>query len=636
VNPGSSRIEYWLYLFKPAFKFLLKLLILLSLLKCIFFLYNVHSGQGWKINNFRTLLVVIGWSVFYDVAVISLLALPLSILFFLFRRKGLIVKIIYFIFGAIFAFMVLLNVTDIFYFPFKLQRADAELLYVLRNPFEQVNATYFLVAVSIIIAFFLLALLIYKWMTGFFKSFKSINYGAASVVFFLIICLAILLSGAKKFLPTYPLVSIRYNQLPLTQNSFHQFMYSLFRKNESTIFNGDYIQNMPDFERLTIIKKNVVENSSPKNIVLFIMESVPYDFFDSGSQYKVKMPFLDSLVTKSTFFTDAFSYSHNSNKGITAILAGTPTVTEIPLYHSAYTSMPMVHVGSALATDGYSSAFFIGDNYDNFGFAKCINWLGIQRYYCMTDIPGYRHMEKHTMGLHDEYVLHFMQDKIDRLPAPFFAINFNISTHFPNDLPAHFKEKYPLINRTPHMKTMSYYNECLAAFFKHAVQQPWYKNSVFIFCSDHWMNPDFNNFKNDVEKNFRIALFIFDPQKNIQAIVHTPVSQLDVVNTILNSGNYKKEFISYGDDLLQMPPDSNRVVFAKENNVLYEAFDSSYVLGFNVIQGKPEFCYNYLEDKKRTNNLIGNNSDRNVNRLLFKMESFLHTAYIQYEKKKAD
>ena len=620
---------------KPAFNFLIKLLLLLSLLKCIFFLYNVHSGQGWKISNLRTALLVTGWSVFYDIAVISLLSLPLVILVNLFKKNKVIVKGICFVFSGMFAFMVLLNTIDIFYFPFKLQRSDAELMYVLRDPFGEVNTTYFLVAASVIVAFFLLALLMYKWMADFFKSIKSRSYGVASIAFFLLIWMVILLSGTKKLLPTYPLVNVSYNQLPLTQNSFHQFIYSLFRKNESTVFNEDYIRNMPESERLTIIKKNIIENNHSKNIVLFIMESVPYDFFDSGSQYKVKMPFLDSLVTKSAFFTNAFSYSHNSNKGITAILSGTPTITEIPLYHSAYTSMPLTHVGLALGSEGYSSDFFIGDSYDNFGFAKCVNWLGIQHYYCMSDIPGYQNMEKHTMGLHDEYVLHFMQDKIDQSPQPFFAVNFNISTHFPNDLPSHFNEKYPLINRTPHMKTMSYYNECLSDFFHHASGQPWYQNSIFIFCSDHWMNPDFSNFKNDVEKNFRIGLFIFDPQKNRQTVIHTPVSQLDVVNTILHSGNYKNDFISYGDDLLNMPPDSSRVVFAKENNVLYEDFDSSYVLGFNVIQGKPEFCYNYIEDKKRTNNLIGKNHDENVRRLLFKMKSFLHTAYVQYENKKA-
>lgn len=49
------------------------------------------------------------------------------------------------------------------------------------------------------------------------------------------------------------------------------------------------------------------------------MESVPYDFFDSSSAYKVAMPFFDSLLQKSVFYKNAFGYSHESNKGITAI-----------------------------------------------------------------------------------------------------------------------------------------------------------------------------------------------------------------------------------------------------------------------------------------------------------------------------
>jgi len=622
-------------MFKPAFQFLIKLLILLCLLKCIFFLYNLHVGQGFKINDFRTAVTVIGWSFFYDVAVVSFLALPLALLFVVAKKSKAAIKISRLVFSALFAFMVLLNITDIFYFPFKLQRADAELLYVLRNPFETDSTMYFLVAVFIFIAFVFLAVLMYKWIDIFFRSLQSGNRGIESVVFFSIISITILLTGTKRFVPTYPLVNVSYNQLPLAQNSFHQFVFSLFRKNESTIFNEDYIRNMPASQRLKIIKRNFHSNDSAKNIVLFIMESVPYDFFDSTSPYKVNMPFLDSLVKMSTFFTRAFSYSHNSNKGIIAILAGVPTITEIPLYHSAYTSMPITHIGSVLGSKGYSSDFFAGDNYDDFGFAKCTNWLGFQHYYCMKDIPGHQGMEKHTMGLHDEYVLQFMRNKIDQLRPPFFAVNFNISTHFPDNVPTHFKEKYPLVNRTAHMKTMSYYNECLSNFFKHASQQPWFQNTTFIFCSDHWMYPNSKDLKNDVEKNFRIALFIFNPQKNRQTIIHTPVSQLDVVNTILHAGAYKKEFISYGDDLLQMPADSNRIVFAKENSVLYEAFDSSYVLGFNVVKGKPEFCYNYVTDKNRESNLITDSSNENVKRLIHKMKSFLFTTYLQYENKTA-
>ncbi len=219
---------------------------------------------------------------------------------------------------------------------------------------------------------------------------------------------------------------------------------------------------------------------------------------------------------------------------------------------------------------------------------------------------------------------------------PFFATGFNISTHFPGNVPPTFKEKYPAINKTARMKTMSYYNDCLAEFFSKAKLQSWYDNTVFIFCSDHWMYPDFNDLKNDVEKNFRIATFIFDPQNEDGKIINTPVSQLDIMNTVLHISDYKNQLISYGEDLLLTPADSNRVVFAKANNVLYQAFDSSYVLGFNVVQGKPEFCYNYVADTARRSNLIHSPGNENVVRLTQKMKEFLHTGYLQYENKKVN
>ena len=136
MNPVTPRMHFNFLRFKSECTFLLKLLILLSLLKCIFFFYNLHSGQGWQVTGFSNIIILLCWSVFYDIFIISVLAIPLTILFFLFKNKRTIIKIGSFIFSALFSFMVLLNIIDIFYFPFKLQLTDAELLYLLRNPFH--------------------------------------------------------------------------------------------------------------------------------------------------------------------------------------------------------------------------------------------------------------------------------------------------------------------------------------------------------------------------------------------------------------------------------------------------------------------------------------------------------------------
>lgn len=306
-------------------------------------------------------------------------------------------------------------------------------------------------------------------------------------------------------------------------------------------------------------------------------------------------------------------------------------MTEIPLYHSNYASIKMTAPGTTLTQQGYTSSFFIGDSYDDFGFAKCCNWLGIENYYSREKIPGHKKMESHTMGLHDRYVLDFMSYKMNEMKQPFFAVNYNTSTHFPNHLPGSYTEKYPGQNFSDEMKCMSYYNECLELFFKNAEKKSWYNNTVFIFCSDHWMYPDARSLSADIVQAFHIPLFIYEPGKPQPAIIHTPVTQLDIVHTILCFAGIKEPIISYGNNLLDILPEKNRVVFTKENSNLYQAIDSSYVLGFNPVTRKAEFCYNYKTDLQRSNNLVSSSSAI-ADSLTIKMKAFLQTTSYHYNK----
>ncbi|MBK7375113.1 MAG: sulfatase-like hydrolase/transferase [Chitinophagaceae bacterium] len=149
---------------------------------------------------------------------------------------------------------------------------------------------------------------------------------------------------------------------------------------------------------------------------------------------------------------------------MTAILAGIPTLTDIPFYHSQYVNMPVTAIGKAVEKNGYRSLFCIGDAYDNFGFAKCMNWLGIGRYYSEEAIPGYKELPSHSMGLQDENVLPFFYRKINETEKPFLGIHYNISTHYPYDLSPTYKEKFP-DNYTPPMRSMQYYDHYLQRFF---------------------------------------------------------------------------------------------------------------------------------------------------------------------------
>src|SRR6186713_1788914 len=67
---------------KISLLFLLKLLILGTLLKTIFFIYNFKIAEGWEIYNFRDAIKIFKWSVLYDLFCISIILVPLLTILF--------------------------------------------------------------------------------------------------------------------------------------------------------------------------------------------------------------------------------------------------------------------------------------------------------------------------------------------------------------------------------------------------------------------------------------------------------------------------------------------------------------------------------------------------------------------------
>jgi len=615
---------------------MLSLLAIYSVLKIIFYQYNhelLFTGAQTGITAHEKLRLVY-WSLAEDT--LTLLAINAFFLFALTAGRLLSPKVsawfIVPLFVLINSFAVIINLSDIFYYRFHFQRANADLLYVLDHPLNrllQQNIFIILLFLAGLIAVICLLWFLHKRLWLAFLKGKRAQLTTA----ILFICFAAAIIFKHRFLkillPTYPMVELQSKQLPFVQNSFHTFLYSAFRKGEVNLLK-DYTSDAVADSLMPIRKKlDLTDTGSvKKNIVLFIMESVPYDFFDSSDAFKVSMPFFDSLLQKSSFYDHAFCYAHESNKGIVAILAGVPTIADIPLYHSAYINMPITPVGTALKKLNYRSLFCIGDEYDNFGFAKCANWLGIERYYSEEDIPGYKNIPAHSMGLQDEYVLDFFRQKISQQRAPFFAVHYNISTHYPYDIPAAFATGLPS-NYTAPMKAMRYYDHSLELFFTAAKKEPWFNNTIFIFCSDHWLFPQGKKGAYTDLSAYRIPIIIYDAAKPQKKLISKTVSQFDILGTVLNVAGYRDSIISFGNNLL----DSNladEVVFTKVNANLFQAIDSSWILGYNSNNNTTEFLYNYKLDKTLSRNLVNDkNSQPRSAYLSNKVKAFLQKAKMQ-------
>jgi phosphoglycerol transferase MdoB-like AlkP superfamily enzyme len=180
---------------------------------------------------------------------------------------------------------------------------------------------------------------------------------------------------------------------------------------------------------------------------------------------------------------------------------------------------------------------------------------------------------------------------------------------------------------------MQYYNDCLERFFNDASGQSWYNNTVFIFCSDHWAQPHKNKIKIDEVESFRIPIFIYEPSKERKEIVSSPVSQMDIMNTILYYGGLRDSFISYGTSLKDSLLNSHRTIFTKTNSAIYHSITENYVLGFDAINGKRVYCYEYKKDPERKYDLLKKPRFNGADSLILEMKAFLQTASVHYRKK---
>ena len=183
---------------KAAVIFFLKLLILLFLLKSFFYFYNVPIVGYTSDIHGNSVFTLLKWSFSNDAMVLLLINTPflilLAILSFFPKKKGAVITVTT-VFLAINFICVLLNLVDVFYFHFHLQRADADMLYVLQHPFQKtfIKNPFLSVMGSVAgIALFYWIYLTHKKLLSHYYEGKHFIFSSMTMIF---CCLAFIIPG---------------------------------------------------------------------------------------------------------------------------------------------------------------------------------------------------------------------------------------------------------------------------------------------------------------------------------------------------------------------------------------------------------------------------------------------------------
>lgn len=341
-----------------------------------------------------------------------------------------------------------------------------------------------------------------------------------------------------------------------------------------------------------------------KNVVVLIVESFGREYIGAYNEtledghYKGYAPFVDKLLGQSLSFDYTFANGRKSIDGMPSILSGIPYFVE-PFFLTPASLNSVSGLAGELGRCGYSSAFFHGAENGSMGFEAFAKTTGFQHYYGRTEYNADKRFngDKDYDGMWaiwDEPFLQYYALKMTDMKQPFVTAVFTASSHHPYKIPEEYSSQFdlPAESGNPIHKCIRYTDMSLRKFFETASRQPWYKNTIFVFTSDHTNINDHQEYSTDLGL-FGSPIFIFDPSGELpRGRRHTVAQQTDIMPTVLGYLGYGNPYVAFGKDLLNTPAQEAWAV--NYNSGIYQYVKGDYVIRFDgsaIVGG-----YNYRND----------------------------------------
>ena len=370
---------------------------------------------------------------------------------------------------------------------------------------------------------------------------------------------------------------------------------------------------------------------SPRNVVIFVMESMSAensaylcaDLYADDSQ-KGYTPFLDSLMQSGYTFERMYANGKRSIQALPSVWGSIPSLVEpfVLMPESLGESRPLP---ALLREKGYTTAFFCGSErgsmgFDAYaisaGFEQCISKEDYEKAHGYNDFDGY-------WGIWDDKFLGFMGETIDSLKEPFLASVFTISSHHPFVVPEEWKEHLPE-GKTLIQPCAAYLDQSLKMFFNENRDKEWFDSTVFAFVADHVSCEHYAERTNYSPGDFHVIGLLYTPDGSIKGRNSEPVSQIDIMPTLLGILDYDKPYFAYGRDVFD--PQSRAITVVYDNGV-YKAFTDSHIHIFS--EDRVTEIYS-IADSTLTVNLISSEYDKDVENYI---KAYIQQYYDHAERK---
>lgn len=582
----------------PSLLFIQRLgiaLLLYTLLRIAFVIFNLTYFPPAD-------FMVYAGGIIFDLAAIIYIYLPFiiaSILPLSSRRSKGYQRFLKVLFHISTFVSIVISLSDIIYYRFTFKRSTADIIDFVTTgsdtfrliPQFLTDYYYMIFVAAVLIG---LVELLYRKTQK--REIITKNWWQSTLLFIFWLGLSIIASrGGTQLRPITAMEASKYtsiDRLPLVLNTPFTITRTLLKKGI------DPVEYFSESELASIYSpihtiKSTTENTP--NVVLLILESFSSEYIGFYNSEKGYTPFLDSLMSKSIVFTNAYANGKKSIEALPSLFAGIPTMMEGPYATSIYNNNSINGIGTLLKTMNYNASFFHGGTNGTMNFNVFAKMAGIDQYYGMNEYPDKKDYDG-NWGIFDEPFLHFFADELTKKSTPFFASLFTLSSHHPYTIPKQHIGKFPKGDLEIH-ESIGYSDYALKQFFNRAKQLPWYENTVFIITADHTAQISDPKYFNRTGF-FKVPLIIANYSDSAK-IISSTTQHADLIPLILNMTNFSGEALYFGNN----PLDDSDHFAVNYINGIYQLITDDYSYLFDG--EKAVGLYNLKNDPLQKTDLLG-------------------------------
>lgn len=359
----------------------------------------------------------------------------------------------------------------------------------------------------------------------------------------------------------------------------------------------DELQFMPISDaiaNINPIKSFEGKEFKKQNVVLLILESFSKEFTGISNR-KSYTPFLDSLMSESLVFTNAWSNGTKSIEGVPAVISSIPNLLDNPYINSTYCDNNLNSIASVLKKEGYTNLFFHGGINGTMNFDAYSQTAGFDEYHGKNEYPNQADFDG-NWGIWDEPYLKYVSSELSNTKQPFLASVFTLSSHHPYKIPSEYNNKFSKGNLAIH-ESIGYADYALKQFFTQASKTSWYQNTLFIIVADHAGESADPFYANNVGHHTIPIIFFHPNDSTLKGTNNRVFQQMDILPSVMDYLGYNQKFFSFGKSVF-LNEGKNYGIFYDSGN--YYLTDDSLYYSFNNFLVKE--IYHYKKDSLLSTN----------------------------------